>query len=134
MEKAAGTPLEKKWGEINDCDRLMLIKKLCALEAELASIKLPANGSLYLRRSMIDGEKHEALDASMDPAAQFCVGPSCERSWFRKEEAASLPTPFDTGPCESSAGSFFIYLSHVLIDYLQGKSFLPSASRLWTEK
>ncbi|EZF24763.1 hypothetical protein H113_02767 [Trichophyton rubrum MR1459] len=49
MEKAAGVPLFKIWGEISLSDKLELVKRLTAFERELCSLQLPAYGSLYLR-------------------------------------------------------------------------------------
>lgn len=95
MEKAAGTQLVKKWHEMKDQSHFLLIKNLCALEAELASVRFPAHGSLYLRESMSERDAHIPLDSEIDPDGQFCVGPSCERSW-------QLPDiqGVETGPCE----------------------------------
>ncbi|KAH9864985.1 hypothetical protein IAQ61_008931 [Plenodomus lingam] len=37
----------------------------------------------------------------MDPFGHFCIGPSCERPWFGKEEAESVQSRFDRGPWPS---------------------------------
>lgn len=97
MEKASGVQLVKIYGNMPDYDHLMLIKSLCALESELAAIKFPANGSLYLRQSL-QGRDNVAvpLDPSADPEGQFCVGPTCDRTWY--EGGDRQP---DRGPCKS---------------------------------
>jgi hypothetical protein len=100
MEKAAGFQLVKKWGEMEDLSHFDFIKNLCKVEAELAAIAFPANGSLYLRESMEAGDKYTPLASQMDPSGRFCIGPSCERSWFGKDEAESVQARFDRGPCE----------------------------------
>jgi len=100
MEKAVGCQLVKKWGEMEDLSHFEFIKNLCKVEADLAAIAFPANGSLYLRESMGAGDKYEPLAPEMDPYGHFCIGPSCERSWFGKDEAQSVQARFDRGPCE----------------------------------
>jgi hypothetical protein len=49
MEKAAGQQLWRTWDDMTKEDYLGLVKQLTQLEAELASIQLPAYGSLYFR-------------------------------------------------------------------------------------
>ncbi|GME52246.1 hypothetical protein PMIN01_08113, partial [Neofusicoccum parvum] len=98
MEKAPGCQLVKKWGEMEDYSHIIFIKNLCRIEAELAAIALPANGSLYLRESMKDCDKYEPLAPEMDPFGRFCIGPSCERAWFGDGEAESVQARFDRGP------------------------------------
>jgi hypothetical protein len=92
--------MEKKWGDMEDLSHFDFIKNLCKVEAELAAITFPANGSLYLRESMEAGDKYTPLASQMDPSGRFCIGPSCERSWFGKDEAESVQARFDRGPCE----------------------------------
>ncbi|KAF2845642.1 hypothetical protein T440DRAFT_502359 [Plenodomus tracheiphilus IPT5] len=86
MEKAAGRQMVKKWGEMEDLSHLDFIKKLCSIEADLAAIAFPANGSLYFRDSMEASDKYIPLSPEMDPSGRFCIGPSCERSWSGKEK------------------------------------------------
>ncbi|SMR44111.1 unnamed protein product [Zymoseptoria tritici ST99CH_3D1] len=52
MEKAPGVQLVKVYDGMRNYDNLMLIKTLGALESELAAIRFPAHGSLYLRQSL----------------------------------------------------------------------------------
>ncbi|KAH9871625.1 hypothetical protein J1614_005880 [Plenodomus biglobosus] len=98
MEKAVGCQLMRKWGEMIDLSHLEFIKNLCKVEADLAAIEIPASGSLYLRESMGPGDKCIPLSLEMDPLAKFCIGPSCERSWFGKDEVESAQGRFDRGP------------------------------------
>lgn len=95
MEKAAGTQLVKKWHEMKDRSHLLLIKNLCALEAELARIRF--NGALYLRESMSSGENYTHLSSEIDPSQEYCVGPSCDRAWGTTGIYCK-----DKGPCEYS--------------------------------
>jgi hypothetical protein len=100
MEKAAGCQLVKKWGDMQDLTHFEFIKNLCKIEADLAAIAFPAYGSLYLRESMGAEDMYKPLAPEMDPSGQFCIGPSCERSWSDKIEAESIRFHFDRGPCE----------------------------------
>lgn len=52
MEKAAGIPLFQVWGTMTEFDKLQLIKNLTKFESQLADIKFPAYGGLYLRTDM----------------------------------------------------------------------------------
>lgn len=85
---------------MGDLDHFEFIKNLCKVEADLAAIAFPADGSLYLRTSMGASDKYIPLAPEMDPTGQFCIGPSCERSWFGKDEADSVQARFDRGPCK----------------------------------
>lgn len=100
MERAVGCQLVKKWGDMEHLSHFEFIKNLCKIEANLAAITFPANGSLYLRRSMGPSDKYEPLAPEMDSAGKFCIGPSCERSWFSKVDAKSVQARFNRGPCE----------------------------------
>lgn len=52
MEKAAGIPLFQVWGTMTEFDKLRLIKNLTKFESQLADIKFPVYGGLYLRTDM----------------------------------------------------------------------------------
>ncbi|EGP91121.1 uncharacterized protein MYCGRDRAFT_65675 [Zymoseptoria tritici IPO323] len=85
MEKAPGVQLFKVWGDMPDHDQFMLVKNLCILELELARLKFPAHGSLYLRQSLqSSGHVTVPLDASEDPEGRFCIGPTCGRLWHEE--------------------------------------------------
>ncbi|KAH8710213.1 hypothetical protein GQ44DRAFT_763149 [Phaeosphaeriaceae sp. PMI808] len=81
MEKATGQQLFTAWSAMTIDEQFSLVEQLTQFEAELASIQFPANGSLYLRESMTDSNSWVALNQSIDPSGQFCIGPSCERAW-----------------------------------------------------
>ncbi|KAJ5634871.1 hypothetical protein N7528_002713 [Penicillium herquei] len=59
MEKAPGIPLFQVWGTMPEFDRLHLIKNLTELEAQLAAIKFPAYGGLYLRKDTDMSKKNQ---------------------------------------------------------------------------
>lgn len=99
MEKAPGQQLFTTWGALSTSDKFDVMENLAQLEADLALIKLPANGSLYLCESMTDGESWIALDKDTDPSGQFCIGPSCERAWSDQENGMAMPSRVK-GPCE----------------------------------
>ncbi|KAL2354250.1 hypothetical protein BJ546DRAFT_978746 [Cryomyces antarcticus] len=81
MEKVAGVQLFKKWDDINVPNRFELIQKLTVLESQLASLTLPAYGSLYLRQSISEETQRIDLSSNLDPSGLYCVGPSCDRLW-----------------------------------------------------
>lgn len=83
-------------------DRLMLVKQLIILERQLKDVRFPAHGSLYLRESRIEKHLYKALDHDTDPSGHFCVGPSCEREWFREGDSESLDG-VGKGPCKLHA-------------------------------
>ncbi|KAI4644810.1 uncharacterized protein J4E78_009629 [Alternaria triticimaculans] len=98
MEKALGVQLYNVWDDLNDLDRLRLLRQLAIFESEMTKIRLPASGSLYLSKSMAENDAHVSLDQEMDPSGEFCIGPSCERGWHVPDESASLSPHFNRGP------------------------------------
>lgn len=81
--------------------KLELIKGLTRLENQLASIRFPAYGSLYLRDSCPDLVRYQPLDTSEDSAISYCVGPSCERSYMLQTGNNSMERNVDKGPCKN---------------------------------
>jgi len=104
MEKALGVQLYNVWDDLNDLDRLRLLRQLAIFESEMTKIRLPASGSLYLSKYMAENDAHVSLDQEMDPSGEFCIGPSCERGWHVPDESASLSPHFNRGPCEYNPG------------------------------
>lgn len=94
MEKATGTPLFERWGQMEEIEKLELIKNLTKLEAQLSAIPFPAYGGLYLRSDTCPS-KCQVLDKSIDPEGSFCIGPSCDRSF-----GADPDPDGDQGPCK----------------------------------
>lgn len=108
MEKAAGVPLFQQWGSMTEFEKLQLIKNLTKLEAQLAAIKFPAYGGLYLRTDL--NRSNRSLDSDIDPSQSFCIGPSCDRAFntdttleFNREPCA-LPQLFDASHAELYLG------------------------------
>ncbi|KAF2240280.1 hypothetical protein BU26DRAFT_470903 [Trematosphaeria pertusa] len=98
MEKAPGQQLFTTWSAMTIQEQFGLVEQLTQFEAELASIQFPANGSLYHCESMTDGEPWVALDRTVDPSGQFCIGPSCERAWSAQGEIMARPSQVNNGP------------------------------------
>lgn len=69
MEKAAGVPLFQRWGEMTEYVKLQLIKNLTKLETQLAAIRFPAYGGLYLRSDT--SRSTRPLDHEIDPTQSF---------------------------------------------------------------
>ena len=99
MEKAPGVQLYKVWDDMSAADQFSLVLKLTKLDGQIAKIRFPASGSLYLRESMEDSDTYVNLDPEIDPSEEFCIGPSCERGWYPKSMATSLQSNFNRGPC-----------------------------------
>ncbi|RHZ47802.1 uncharacterized protein CDV56_104518 [Aspergillus thermomutatus] len=97
MGKAAGVPLFQVWGNMTEFEKLHLIKNLTKLEAQLATIKFPAYGGLYLRTDM--NRSNRSLASDIDPSQPFCIGPSCDRAF-----KTDMTLEFDQGPWDSISG------------------------------
>ncbi|KDB21349.1 hypothetical protein H109_06715 [Trichophyton interdigitale MR816] len=100
MEKAAGIPLFKIWGEISLSDKLELVKRLTAFERELCSLQLPAYGSLYLRSFGGGLPNFKPLGIEADPSQSYCVGRSADRV-YAPEDVEGLN--IDLGPWDTLA-------------------------------
>jgi hypothetical protein len=102
MEEASGVQLFNTWGTMSDSNRFELVQRITELEDELASIRFPASGSLYLRESLAQDETQFKLSHDADPSQKFCIGPSCERQWISQSEEGTtfVPPKSDRGPCE----------------------------------
>lgn len=97
MERVPGVQIFKKWDEMGESNRVSIIKRLTQWERELSEIQFPAYGSLYFKISLNDTEMIP-LDSSIDPQGEFCIGPSCDSSWFI-QGSHQLPSGFLCGPC-----------------------------------
>ncbi|KFZ14671.1 hypothetical protein V502_05960 [Pseudogymnoascus sp. VKM F-4520 (FW-2644)] len=75
MEKAKGVQLFQRWGEMKQLSKMELIKSLTKLENQLASIRFPAYGSLYLRDSGPDLVRYQPLDAAEGSPGSYCGVP-----------------------------------------------------------
>ncbi|KAL8955937.1 MAG: hypothetical protein Q9193_006380 [Seirophora villosa] len=98
MEKAPGIQLHTVYGDLQGHQRLQLVESLTKFERELASIRFPAYGSLYLRHSINDASKGVALDPAADPTASYCIGPQCGPSWTDGSSHDDLQADLDAGP------------------------------------
>ncbi|RYO15711.1 hypothetical protein AA0111_g11632 [Alternaria arborescens] len=98
MEKAPGVQLYKVWGDMNDWQQLRVVTQFTEFEGQMAKIRLPANGSLYLTKSMAESDTYVALDREMDPSGDYCIGPSCERGWHAPDHTATLYPQLHQGP------------------------------------
>ncbi|KAI4930897.1 uncharacterized protein J4E92_004731 [Alternaria infectoria] len=98
MEKAPGVQQYEVWRDLNDWERFKFFGQLTEYEKQMAEIRFPASGSLYLLESMTESDTHVALSQETDPVGEFCIGPSCERGWHTTEALASASPRFDQGP------------------------------------
>ena len=97
MEKARGVQLFKVWDELEDASRFNLMIELAKIERQLTSIKFPASGSLYFRKSIGDEGHSVELPRELDSGSLYCVGLSCDRSWWPTPSRKSIG---HTGPCK----------------------------------
>lgn len=93
---------------MDDAQQLAFIQRSTNLERQLASIHLPASGSLYIRHSIAEKVKHELLDSGTDPSASYCIGTSCDRSWSLEPTREFTAPEFDKGPCKHPHSEFRI--------------------------
>lgn len=102
MEKASGVQLFQTWGTTNDSERFELVQRVTEIEGELASIRFPVRGSLYLCKPLDKDERQIELRTDVGSSTRFCIAQSCERQWHARTEAgtASFAPEFDRGPCE----------------------------------
>jgi hypothetical protein len=82
---------------MTEFEKLQLIKNLTKLEAQLATIKFPVYGGLYLRTDM--SRPNRLLDGDIDPSQSFCIGPSCDRTFN-----TDMALEFNQGPWKSLSG------------------------------
>lgn len=105
MEKAPGVQLYKKWADMNGTAKLALTRNLVELESQLASIRFPASGSLYLRETAATAAEFRGecrpLSVDIDPSQSYCVGPSADRSWSVQPHRRTASTSeFSKRPCK----------------------------------
>ncbi|KAF9887177.1 hypothetical protein FE257_010431 [Aspergillus nanangensis] len=101
MAKAAGVPLFQRWVDMAEIEKLELIKHLTKLEAQLSSIQFPAYGGLYPRAdARVQNFHSQILDGSIDSSNSFCIGPSCDRSFYINPATDVIQSKgdFDQGP------------------------------------
>ncbi|PVH93339.1 hypothetical protein DM02DRAFT_721750 [Periconia macrospinosa] len=123
MEKAPGTQLFNKWGDMSDLEQFRFVKEVGKVEGKTAGIRFPATGSLYLRKSTV-GDSWVPLDPKFDPSGQFCIGPSCDRGWYKNGDQLVVPE-HRPGPWTSIA-SFGVALIDREAERL-GKGFTPAS-------
>jgi hypothetical protein len=104
MEKVPGVQIFRVWDEMDESNRISIIKRLTQWESELAAIHFPAYGNLYYKSSL-HGADMVPLDSAIDPRGEFCIGPSCGSSWLIQPGQPLLPNVF-CGPCTS----FYFFL------------------------
>lgn len=95
MEKLKGTPLSDQWFTMDTKTRVKAMRQIVDLEARYMSITLPANGSLYYERDLVNSEPY--VSVSCDLADEVVVGPSARLEWWYEERSL---LNIDRGPCE----------------------------------
>ncbi|KAF4215038.1 hypothetical protein CNMCM8980_008787 [Aspergillus fumigatiaffinis] len=90
MDKARGYQLGEVWGEMNQLQKYKVIQNLVMLESQLASLKFPGYGNLYIRHSV----RHIGRVIPIDDV--YCIGPVYNASWFPQFDNKN-----DAGPWEN---------------------------------
>ncbi|KAJ5102422.1 hypothetical protein NUU61_004644 [Penicillium alfredii] len=102
QEKCAGQQLTGVWDQVNESDRVKLIRDFAQLESSLASIELPGYGALFLRDQLPASlEQHPRPLIEVDDT--YCLGPIYHGSWpggfaADPEEYAQHSGPWKTFP------------------------------------
>ena len=125
MEKATGVPLFQSWGTMTEFEKLQLIKNLTKIEAQLAAVKFPAYGGLYLRTDI--SRSNRSLDGDIDPSQSFYIGPTCDRAFY-----TDVTPEFNNGPCAFLQYFDTIPMLRMLI-FTQGTQFPASEYPLHSE-
>lgn len=99
MEKAIGVQLYKVWGDLDESGRLKLIQNLTLLEHQLFSIRFPAYGNLYFRKSVPDASCIP-LGEDIDPSGSYCIGPASDNPWLGYQSTKNKQSIDDLGPCK----------------------------------
>lgn len=97
LEKCPGRQIHTVWGELEELRRFELVKTIASFDGQLASIKFPAHGNLYLRAFGADNSV--ALDRSQDPKGLYCIGPTFDDSWLR-DTGPEKEKEAEAGPCK----------------------------------
>nr|POE96511.1 altered inheritance of mitochondria protein 9, mitochondrial [Quercus suber] len=86
MELVRGTNLGDIWFELSETARTALVGKIVALESRLFSLNFPANGSLYYRRDLEEGQdKIKIPSDAFSENGSFCIGPDLTLAmWYGK--------------------------------------------------
>lgn len=106
MEKITGVALAETWEAMDTLELYKITDQVVQMEKELASMVFPAYGSLYLRDSLPAIFQRYPLSPTLDPEGLFCIGPSCNRTWWQGNSVdMSQPVPKDVGPCKSPCTS-----------------------------
>jgi hypothetical protein len=96
MEHAEGARLHEKWDAMSSEQHVACVRALSSLVGEMASITLPAYGSLYFADISIEPSQ------KIDLGSGFCIGPSCSPIHWdcitgeRRDYALRKP---NHGPC-----------------------------------
>ncbi|RAH76985.1 hypothetical protein BO86DRAFT_404132 [Aspergillus japonicus CBS 114.51] len=85
-----GCPLYERWEGMAELARLGLTRNLTKPEAQLSAIAFPAYGGLYRR---VDAARIQPATAcvDVDSSEQYCVGPSCDPSWYVAATDSAAP-------------------------------------------
>lgn len=98
LERIGGKQLTEVWENLQEPDRLQLIRNFAQLESKLAEIEFPAYGALYLRDHLPPRLKEPGRTIDVDE--RYCLGPVYHGSWPGGYGANPEDYEQYSGPCE----------------------------------
>lgn len=102
MEKVSGKEIGHTWYDLSVQERKSITLDVARLEASLFSISLPASGSIYYKKDLLDADPY--IDIADHDG--FCVGPDTALSWwYDRRDSLTI----DRGPCEYISRVYSVY-------------------------
>lgn len=97
MEKLDGIPLSSWWFTMDTKTRVKVMRQIVDLEKQFLNISLPASGSLYYGRDLVESG-HTTVKVPSSLPDQIVVGPTAQLEWWYGKRSLLI---VDRGPCES---------------------------------
>jgi hypothetical protein len=97
LEKLEGRPLGERWFELTNKEVSKVMKQIVALERRYMSLALPASGSIYHRKDILDTDTFVPISGITEGQDCLGVGPIASYAWWYRERAA---LQVDRGPCK----------------------------------
>ena len=102
MEKVRGKSLGEVLFTLSQEHRIKVLSGNAKLEADLFSLDLPANGSVYFEQDLPSGMGRVACQGG-SVGKRLCIGPDASlKFWFELRSALDI----ERGPCESHTHSW----------------------------
>ncbi|RMD41469.1 hypothetical protein DV735_g3650, partial [Chaetothyriales sp. CBS 134920] len=83
LEKVEGAPLGDVWFSLDFNARYKVVEQIVKLERKLFSLELPASGSIYFPKDLLEAERERSVRFQTH-GVEFCIGPMAHYSWWDK--------------------------------------------------